>query len=141
MRLAKNEICPIHRSRFCCGREKNSLKRNRGISRGPVTRIEDPHAPNGFREKCTDAELRRRALRALKRQDGICAWCHQAITDIRDASPDHIEPRGFSGAMRNDSETNICCVHKRCNFEKGSRRFAVNSAGLYIVGEKQASNG
>src|SRR6185312_772903 len=137
MRLKKHERCPIHNSLYCCGREKNSLKRKTSISRGPVTRIEDPHSPKGFREKCTDAEIKRRAMKALKRQNGLCAWCHLPITDVRDASPDHIEPRGFSGAMRDDSEENIACVHKRCNFEKGSRRCVVNSAGLYVV-EKPA---
>lgn len=47
MRLRTNELCPIHRSLTCCGRE--SLPRPKLVRLG-VQRIEDPHHPRGYRE-------------------------------------------------------------------------------------------
>ncbi len=47
MRLGANELCPIHKSVSCCGRE--SLPRPRLIRLG-VQRVEDPHHPRGYRE-------------------------------------------------------------------------------------------
>src|SRR5438045_9467787 len=40
MRLRRNQFCPIHRSRFCCGREMTP--RERRPSPMGVRRIEDP---------------------------------------------------------------------------------------------------
>jgi 5-methylcytosine-specific restriction endonuclease McrA len=37
--------------------------------------------------------------------------------------PDHIEPKGMGGAWRDDHPENIQAVHRRCNLQKGSRRF------------------
>ena len=57
MRLRRNQVCPIHLSRSCCGREvvpKIPTTKQLG-----VRRIEDPHHPRGYRElrsKWGDAE-------------------------------------------------------------------------------------
>lgn len=122
-RLAKSEICPIHRSRFCCGREKKALAFTRGVTkRGPVTRVEDPHHPRGYRELCTPAELNRRLKIKLKEQNSICGICNFPIEDFRDCVPDHREPKGMGGAFRDDHIDNIQAAHRACNNEKGSRR-------------------
>ena len=44
MRLRSNELCPIHKSLACCGRE--SLPRPKLIRLG-IQRVEDPHHPRG----------------------------------------------------------------------------------------------
>lgn len=57
MRLRRYEYCPIHRSRFCCGRE--AIRRELlTISMG-VQRVEDPHHPRGYRELRSPAEMRK----------------------------------------------------------------------------------
>ena len=45
MKLSRNEYCPIHRSRFCCGRQQS--KKERKLRLG-VQRVEDPHHPRGI---------------------------------------------------------------------------------------------
>jgi hypothetical protein len=53
MKLTRNELCPIHRSRSCCGRERSSGKQR--VSLG-LRRIEDAHHPRGYREERSRAE-------------------------------------------------------------------------------------
>jgi len=43
MRLRRNQTCPIHRSRFCCGRE--TVRKQRMTRQLGVRRIEDEHHP------------------------------------------------------------------------------------------------
>jgi hypothetical protein len=50
MKLRRNEFCPIHRSVFCCGRER--IRKERRVRLG-VQRIEDPHHPRGQRTQVT----------------------------------------------------------------------------------------
>ena len=47
MRLRRNEHCPIHRSRFCCGRDQ--IRKERRLMRLGVQRIENPNHPRGYR--------------------------------------------------------------------------------------------
>lgn len=122
-RLRKSELCPIHRSKFCCGREKKALAFTRNVTRkGPVTRIDDPHHARGFRELCATAELTRRLKLKMREQKNICGICGKPIEDFREASLDHIEPKGMGGAFRDDHIDNLQAAHKSCNFEKGSKR-------------------
>src|SRR4051812_33776655 len=122
-RLRKSEICPIHRSRFCCGRQEKALAFTRGVTKkGPVTRVEDPHHPRGYRELCTPAELKRRMTHKLKLQLNRCGICKEKIEDFRQCVPDHIEPKGMGAAFRDDHIDNLQATHKSCNFEKGSKR-------------------
>ena len=46
MKLRRNEFCPIHRSLFCCRRERQARKERR-FHLG-VQRIDDPHHPTIF---------------------------------------------------------------------------------------------
>ena len=54
MRLRRNQLCPIHRSLFCCGRE--SIPRQKRRHQMGVRRIEDPHHPRGYRELRSNGE-------------------------------------------------------------------------------------
>jgi hypothetical protein len=48
MRLRCNQVCPIHRSFSCCGREV--VQRTRPARQLGTRRIEDPSHPRGYRE-------------------------------------------------------------------------------------------
>jgi hypothetical protein len=120
MRLRRNQVCPLHRSQFCCGRE-TAAKDRCGRQMG-VRRIDDPHHPRGYRELRSNAEMRKLMDRKIAAQNGICALCKQRFTDYGDIVPDHISPRGMGGAWRDDHPHNIQAVHWWCNGEKGSSR-------------------
>ena len=109
MKLRVNELCPIHSSRFCCGR-KTLL----GIRKPwtPVRRIEDPHHPRGYRELRSPAEMKRLLNQKILAQKGKCAICKRLFTDYEDVVPDHIQPRGLGGGKRDDHPHNIQAVHR-----------------------------
>ena len=120
MRLRPNQLCPIHRSQFCCGRE--AIPRERRQRQLGVRRIDDPHHPRGYREIRSNAEMRKLMDNKIVAQNGECAICHEKFTDYSDIVPDHINPRGMGGAWRDDHPANIQAVHWWCNGEKGSSR-------------------
>lgn len=120
MRLRRNQLCPIHRSVSCCGREAVSkAKTSRQIG---VRRIEDSHYPRGYRELRSQGEMRKLLNRKIASQGKKCALCKADFTDIADVVPDHISPRGMDGAWRDDHPDNIQAVHWWCNGKKGSMR-------------------
>ena len=118
MRLRRNELCPIHRSLSCCGREL--LPKPRLVRLG-IQKIEDPHHSRGYRELRSPAEMRKLLNCKIRQQGGICAICHEEFTDYNDIVPDHKNPKGMGGAWRDDSP-DIQAVHWWCNEEKGSTR-------------------
>ena len=118
MKLRRNEYCPLHRSRFCCGREQARKERRIRLA---VQRIEDPHHPRGYRELRSPAEMRKLLERKIAEQGGKCGICNQPFTDCRDVVPDHREPKGMGAAWRDDHPDNIQAAHRWCNIEKGSR--------------------
>ena len=105
MRLRRNQLCPIHRSQFCCGRE--AIPRERRQRQLGVRRIDDPQHPRGYREIRSNAEMRKLMDRKIVAQNGICALCKERFTDYGDIVPDHISPRGMGGAWRDDNPDNI----------------------------------
>jgi 5-methylcytosine-specific restriction endonuclease McrA len=117
MKLTKNELCPIHGSRFCCGRQRRST-----TSLSGVRRIEDPRHPRGYREYRSPAAMRRLLRQKLREQNLRCTICGRKFRSFDDAVPDHIEPRGMGGAWRDDHPDNIQAVHRGCNLRKGSKR-------------------
>jgi len=120
MRLRRNQICPIHRSFSCCGRDvAPKMKAARQFG---VRRIEDPLHPRGYRELRSNGEMRKLLDRKIVSQRGKCGICDAAFTDYSDIVPDHISPRGMGGAWRDDHPENIQAVHWWCNGEKGSAR-------------------
>ena len=120
MRLRQNQLCPIHRSHICCGREQ--IPRAECQRRMGIRRIEDPQHPRGYRELRSNGEMRKLLDRTIVAQNGICALCNGQFTDYSDVVPDHINPRGMGGAWRDDHPENIRAVHWWCNGEKGSSR-------------------
>jgi len=120
MRLRRNQLCPIHRSVSCCGRE--AISKIRQARQLGVRRIDDPHHPRGYREIRSNAEMRKLMDRKIAAQNGICALCKERFTNYSDIVPDHISPRGMAGAWRDDHPDNIQAVHWWCNGEKGSSR-------------------
>jgi len=71
MKLRRNQLCPIHRSVFCCGREATS-RRKRAHQMG-IRRIDDPHHPRGYREIRSNAEMRKLLDKKIVTQNGECA--------------------------------------------------------------------
>jgi hypothetical protein len=67
MRLRSNELCPIHKSLSCCGRE--FIPKPKLIRLG-VQRVEDPHHPRGYRELRSAAEMRKLLNRKIVLQAG-----------------------------------------------------------------------
>lgn len=86
MRLRRNELCPLHRSMSCCGRE---LVAKPKLIRLGVQRVEDPHHPRGYRELRSAGEMRKLMNRKVLQQGGICAICHEEFTKYTDIVPDH----------------------------------------------------
>ncbi len=122
-KLRRNERCPLHGRRDCCGREsRTKAKSEKFQSRNGVTTM-----PDG-REVCTPAVLRRRKD-TLIRKHPYCAACEilnpeQAkFTDYDEIELAHKESKGFNGYKRDDSFSNICLMHKSENREQGSRSF------------------
>jgi hypothetical protein len=120
MRLRVNQLCPLHHSLSCCGREQ--IPRERHQRQLGVRRIEDLHHPRGYRELRSNGEMRKLLDRKIATQRGKCAICNELFTDYGDIVPDHIHPRGMGGAWRDDHPENIQAVHWWCNGEKGSSR-------------------
>ena len=75
MRLRRNQLCPIHRSHFCCGREQ--IPREKRQRQMGVRRIEDPHHPRGYRELRSNGEMRKLLDRKIVAQNGKCALCKE----------------------------------------------------------------
>lgn len=130
--LRRNETCPVHRRRDCCGREFRALcDRTFGKPhtkweqvRPGVRRIRDEHAdhPDGYRYKLSPAEIKKVVDQKIREQNIECAECHEKFEDYSDIGPDHIKPKGMGGARADDRAENIRAVHHHCNFEKGSKR-------------------
>lgn len=118
MKLRKNELCPIHKSRICCGR---GLRRSHKLWT-VLRRIEDSQHPRGYRELRSPAEMRKLLQRKILEQNMQCGICDREFTDCDDIVPDHIKPRGLGGGKRDDHSDNIQAAHRQCNLRKGSKR-------------------
>ena len=120
MRLRRNQICPIHHSFSCCGRE--AVPKARTARQLGIRRVEDAQHPRGYRELRSNAEMRKLVNGKIVFQNGKCGICSAEFTNYSDIVPDHISPRGMGGAWRDDHPDNIQAVHWWCNGEKGSSR-------------------
>jgi 5-methylcytosine-specific restriction endonuclease McrA len=122
MKLRQKERCPIHKSMFCCGRERVEKKSLRNLA--GVRRIDDPHHPRGYREIRSPAEMKKLLTRKIAVQDMKCGICGEPFTDCSDIVPDHIRSKGMGSSRRDDHPDNIQAAHRRCNFDKGSKRLS-----------------
>jgi hypothetical protein len=120
VKLRQQDICPIHRSRFCCGREsKQSVSHVLKWKRiGPGVK---QHIETGLIRR-SPAAMRDLLAKKVIAQNNLCSLCGKEFTDAREITPDHTEPRGMGAARRNDAEENITAAHANCNREKGSKR-------------------
>jgi hypothetical protein len=66
MRPRRNELGPVHRSLFCCGRE--TVPHKPRLIRLGVKRVEDPHHPRGYRELLSPGEMRKLLNRKIVEQ-------------------------------------------------------------------------
>ena len=121
MRLRRNQLCPIHRSHFCCGRE--AIPREKRARQMGIRRIEDPQHPARIPGIRSNGEMRKLLDRKIAAQNGICALCKKRFTDYSDIVPDHINPRGMGGAWRDDhpGQHSGCplVVQRRKGFKQG----------------------
>jgi hypothetical protein len=75
MKLRRNEYCPIHRSLFCCGRERAQKERRFKLG---VQRIENPHHPRGYRELRSPSKIGKLLNRKVVEQAGKCLACRDS---------------------------------------------------------------
>jgi hypothetical protein len=129
MKLKRNQLCPIHRRRDCCGRAEVVSYQQKKHSkwetvRPGVRRIRDEHArhPDGYRYKLSKSEMEKVLLKKIPEQNGLCSICVKPLEDIQDVVPDHKDPRGMGGSWRDDRPENIGAAHSLCNQRKGSIR-------------------
>ena len=79
---SKIQNSPIHRSRFCCGREP--VRKERLTVRIGVHRVEDRHHPREYRELRSPAEMRKLLNWKIIERDRKCAICREEFTDYHD---------------------------------------------------------
>jgi len=94
MRLRRTQICPIHHSRFCCGRE--GIPKEMTTYQVGVRRIDDPHHPRGYRELRSNAEMRNLTHRKIAEQRGKCPLCGEKFTDYGDVFPTTLVPAAWA---------------------------------------------
>ncbi len=129
MHLKRNERCPIHNGRRdCCGRSE--FNRYRQVSKVPRGWTQISPGVRRFadgREKRSPAAMRKLLMMKVKEQMAVCPLCELPFTDMFEIVPDHREPRGMGGSMRDDSPKNIQATHALCNLIKASRRLPVDA--------------
>lgn len=115
-RLKKNQVCPLHRRRDCCGRaefvrypQAKKLPSINGVIK----------YPDG-REKCSPAALRRRKD-ALMQKNPHCLVCGKEFTDYSQVDLAHRESKGLGGSRRDDRWENIYLMCRSGNRQQGSR--------------------
>lgn len=125
--LRKGEMCPLHHSFYCCGRVQPTERRPRGGSKPfpvhGVRKIDDRFHPRGYREHCSQAELRRRK-HVLMAKSLDCFYCGRDLSQLEYSDIDlcHIEPKGMGGARHDDHLDNLTIGCHSCNLENGSKR-------------------
>jgi hypothetical protein len=94
VRLRRNQLCPIHRSFSCCGRE--AIPKERRQRQMGVRRIDDPQHPRGYRELRSNGEMRKLLDRKIVAQNGICGICKERFTNYGDVAPTTSVPAAWA---------------------------------------------
>jgi hypothetical protein len=81
MRLRCNQVCPIHRSFSCCGRE--AVQKTRPARQLGVRRIEDPSHLRGYREFRSNGEMRMLVNGKIVSQNGKCGSAVSVVPSSR----------------------------------------------------------
>jgi hypothetical protein len=79
MRLRRNQICPIHHSFYCCGRE--AVPKARTARKLGVRRVEDAQHSRGYRGLRSNTEMRKMVNKKIVTQHGICGICGVEFTE------------------------------------------------------------
>jgi len=119
LRLRKNEMCPLHRSRFCCGRgdirtETKRQSRKWTMTEPGVRRYEDG------REVCSPSALKRRKDNLI-RKNPVCYACDRQFSEYGEIELAHIESKGSGSWKRRDNIENLVLLHAVTNWECGSQ--------------------
>jgi PP-loop superfamily ATP-utilizing enzyme len=122
MKLRRNEICPIHHSRFCCGRAAQTTAVRHVLTWKRIGPGVKQHVETRLIRR-SPAAMRALLVKKIAEQENRCYLCHELFDDFRQIVAEHIKPKGMNGGKRDDSEENIAAAHNfPCNAEKGSRR-------------------
>lgn len=131
--LSYGEMCPLHKSLFCCGRKVVRAK----SERPGIKLILDAHHPRGFREKHSPSLLQKRKHTLMSTRP-ICFYCKKNFLDDKTPYSEielcHIEPKGNGGARHDDHPDNTTLGHKSCNRANGSKRPTVRQFGQFQAG-------
>jgi hypothetical protein len=118
-KLRKNELCPLHRSKHCCGRGQITIESKRQSRAYTMIAPGVRKFPDG-REVCSASALKLRKDQ-LARTGQACIFCGDGFADYRDVDLCHIESKGMNGWRRDDSLKNLVLGHHISNMDCGSR--------------------
>jgi len=134
LRLKKNERCPLHGRKDCCGRgginTRSQRQSRRYILIAPGVRRYDDG-----REARSDAALKQLKDKKL-RTDPTCYACGQQFSDYREVELAHIESKGLGSWKRDDSEKNTVLLHMVTNRDCGSQNLDEYIARMKAEGKK-----
>ena len=133
-RLKRNETCPLHRRRDCCGRGGVNITSKRQSRQYEMVAPGVRRYPDG-REVCSPAALKARKDFLLRIQP-MCCFCEQTFSDYREVDLCHVESKGMSGWRKNDSIHNVRLGHRLSNMECGSRNLYDYVASVRSAGKK-----
>lgn len=116
-RLGRNDICPIHRRRDCCGRaEFSRYTRPRHELKFSV-RHDGTRVYPDLREVSPPAVMRRKKD-AMLRTDPTCCACGQKFAEYSDVELAHVYGKGAGAFKRDDRYVKL--MHTRANRIQGS---------------------
>lgn len=95
-----------------------------------IQRIDDPTAPDGYREVCSPYQYRKRREELCKRADSNCERC-DAWTPIQMGQWHHKKLRGMGGANRDDRLKYAEWICQLCHEEE--HRPAPSGAGRTVT--------
>ena len=115
-KLRANERCPIHRSKFCCGRalKVKAVKELKFRQLNDGTKI----FPDG-REIYPPSKLKRIKDKMLS-YDPTCKACGIEFTEYSEVELAHKESKGSGAFKRDDREINLYLMCKSGNRRQGS---------------------
>lgn len=134
VRLRKNERCPLHGRRDCCGRGGINIQSRRESRKYIIVEPGVKRYPDG-RERCNEAALKRRKHELL-RTHPVCYACGEQFSDYREVELAHIESKGMNSWKRNDAKENLVLLCAETNADCGSRNLDEYMASVRAAGKK-----
>src|ERR1041384_7280266 len=115
-KLKPGKLCPLHRSKVCCGR--GPIVRPVKELKYRVMRDGTKVYPGG-REVCTKAGTRRRKDTLIS-QDPTCGFCQEKFNEYDEIELCHRRSKKIGGSEHDDRWENIFLGHKTANRKQGS---------------------